>query len=114
MNDYASESEEILQFYTDRKCRVDHKNAGRCIGELALYWYPWCNQVRLGCKHCGTVAKFGGVPMDPMPHVIATKLKTHFKVITCTRETSLGMIRDRFREIQWLKKKSSQEMRLFT
>jgi hypothetical protein len=112
MSNYVADADEILEFYKDRKCRCDHKNVGRCIGKLSLYWYPWCNQVRLGCSHCGTVAKFGGVPMDPMPHIIASKLKAHFGVITCTRETSLGCNRERFREIQWLKEKASRQERL--
>ena len=112
MSDYVSHAEEILEFYKDRKCRCDHKSVGRCVGQLSLYWYPWCNQVRLGCGHCGAVAKFGGVPMDPMPHVIASRLKAHFQVVRCTKETRLGFYRDRFREIQWLKEKASREMRL--
>lgn len=91
-------------------CPERHENSGRCIGHLKLFFYPWCNQYRLACDHCGTVIRILGFNLDPMPHRIVFDVREHIEVIKCTPETAIWTIRKRFRDIEYQVTKSQKVM----
>jgi len=91
-------------------CPERHENSGRCIGTLKLFLYPWCNQYRFACDHCGTVIRVNGFNLDPMPHKLAMEIANHIEVVECDRESGLWVIRRRFRDIEYRTKAIQQAM----
>ncbi len=83
------------------KCPERHENSGKCIGELKLFFYPWCNQYRLACDHCGTGISMLEFNLDPMPHRIVFDIREYVEIVECTPETAIWSIRKRFRDIEY-------------
>ena len=94
-------AEQLGSRILDGTCTVNHQSSGKCIGVLRLFFYPWCNQYRLACNHCGTVVRIHGLNMDPMQHEIAQGVAEYVETITCTPDDALWQIRKRFRQIDY-------------
>ena len=110
MSEIYDHVETLARLIQNRKCPEKHETSGQCIGEIKLYHYPWCDQYRIACSHCGKVVKVEGFNLDPMPHRIVNFVKGYLAYVKMKDGESIYVIRRRFRDIEYQAQRASKEL----
>lgn len=76
------------------ECNHIGKKGIKCLGELKIAHYKWCNQYRIICDLCKTPLSVDGYNANAMPHRTAMACAKYLKVIDFENAESVRKYRD--------------------